>query len=264
MSVLVNTKLDMGNSRRIINLSPGAAAGEPVTYEQLNAAIEAISWKDNVRVSPAVNVTVSSPGATIDGVTMAVGDRVLLRAQTSVPQNGIYIWNGAAVPMTRASDASTHLELESAVVTVDEGTSSAGSTFRQTQVNGTIDTNDVIWTNFITGSPSASESTAGIAEIATQAETDTGSDDARFVTPLKLSTWSGKPKRYATTIGDGSATSYAVVHNLGTLDVQVYAYEVGGSKREVFVEKQHTSTTTVTLVFDSAPTVNSIRVVVLG
>lgn len=32
----------------------------------------------------------------------------------------------------------------------------------------------------------ATESVAGIAEIATQAETNTGTDDARFVTPLKL------------------------------------------------------------------------------
>lgn len=35
----------------------------------------------------------------------------------------------------------------------------------------------------------ASESTAGKAELATQAETNTGTDDARIVTPLKLSTW---------------------------------------------------------------------------
>ena len=35
----------------------------------------------------------------------------------------------------------------------------------------------------------ASESAPGIAEIATQAETDTGTDDARIVTPLKLVTW---------------------------------------------------------------------------
>lgn len=36
----------------------------------------------------------------------------------------------------------------------------------------------------------ASEAAAGIAEIATQAETDAGTDDARFVTPLKLANYS--------------------------------------------------------------------------
>jgi len=38
------------------------------------------------------------------------------------------------------------------------------------------------WTNL----PEASETVAGIAEIATQAETDAGTDDERIVTPLKL------------------------------------------------------------------------------
>lgn len=36
--------------------------------------------------------------------------------------------------------------------------------------------------------PAATEAAQGAAEIATQAETDTGTDDARFVTPLKLAT----------------------------------------------------------------------------
>lgn len=39
---------------------------------------------------------------------------------------------------------------------------------------------------------SASESQAGKIELATQAETNTGSDDARAITPLKLTTWFAK------------------------------------------------------------------------
>lgn len=262
MSVLVNTKLDFGGGRRITNLAAGQASGEPVVYEQLIAALEALSWKDNVRVSTGSNINLSSPGATLDGVTMSVNDRVLLRSQTTVTQNGIYVWNGSAVPMTRALDGSTFEALESAVITVDEGTS-AGSSFRQTQVNGVIENSNIVWSLF-GGSPAASESASGIAEIATQAETDSGSDDLRFITPLKLATYSGRAKRYAASLGDGSATSYAITHNLGTLDVQVYCYENSGSKREVFVEKQHTSTTQITLVFDTAPASNAIRVVIMA
>ena len=42
-----------------------------------------------------------------------------------------------------------------------------------------------------TGSPpAATETQAGVAEIATQTETNTGTDDARMVTPLKLKTYS--------------------------------------------------------------------------
>lgn len=263
MSILVGSVLDFGNARRITNLAPATATGEAVVFEQLNAAVEGLAWKDDVRVSAQVNTTVASPGATIDGISMVAGDRVLLPNQTTASQNGIYIWNGAAVPMTRASDASTFDELEGAVTSVTEGTD-AGVSFRQTQVNGTIGTDPVLWVNFGTAAPAASETTAGIAEIATQAETDTGTDDLRFVTPLKLATYAGGAKRYITSIGDGSATSYAVVHNLGTLDVQVYVYENGGSKREVIVEKQHTSTTTVTIIFGTAPASNAYRVVVIA
>jgi|APLak6261692095_1056202.scaffolds.fasta_scaffold01139_6 hypothetical protein len=261
MSLLVNAILDLGGANRLTNLAAAVAAGQPVTYEQLNAAVANVAWKDNVRVASQVDVTIASPGATIDGITMSINDRVLVKAQTTVAENGIYIWNGAATPLTRAADAAAFADLESAVTTVDEGTD-AGVTYRQTQVNGTIDTNDVIWTDFGTASPSASESTPGIAEIATQTETDTGTDDARFVTPLKLATYAGRAKRYSTTIGDASATSIAVTHNLGTDDVQVYIREVGGSKRQVIAEVQHTGTNSVTVLFDAAPALNSMRVTV--
>jgi hypothetical protein len=84
------------------------------------------AFKPPVRVAATSNVTISGPGATIDGVTMSAGppqDRVLLTAQTTASQNGIYLWNGAAVAMTRASDANTAAKLtESLQVTVDEGT----------------------------------------------------------------------------------------------------------------------------------------------
>jgi hypothetical protein len=46
--------------------------------------------------------------------------------------------------------------------------------------------NGVAWVNVV--SPDASETVKGIAELATQAEVTTGTDDARIVTPLKLAT----------------------------------------------------------------------------
>lgn len=50
------------------------------------------------------NISIAAPGATINGVTLAVGDRVLLVGQTTVSQNGLWVWNGAAVAMTRPTD----------------------------------------------------------------------------------------------------------------------------------------------------------------
>ncbi|MGL5936367.1 MAG: hypothetical protein ACRCZI_12200 [Cetobacterium sp.] len=262
-SVLHNADLDLGSNARVINALDGVNPQDYATVAQLNANIEGLAWKDSARVSTQANLTLSAPGATIDGITMAANDRILVRNQTSQPENGIYIWNGAATPATRALDMSTAPEFEAAVVTVEEGTN-AGGTFRQTAVNVTVGTTNIVWTAFGTSAPAASETTAGIAELATQAETDTGTDDLRIVTPLKLATWSGRPKRFSQTIGDGSATSIAVTHNLGTKDVQVEVTETGGSERTVVTEVRRTSTNAVTILTNTAPASNAYRVTVLA
>ena len=259
MAVDVQRTLDFGNTRKIINLPDGVNPQDPATVSQLNAAVEGIAWKDSVRVSTQANLTLASPGATIDGITMVSNDRVLVRAQTAGAENGIYIWNGAAVPMTRSLDASTAAELEQAVTTVEEGTN-AGTSYRQTVVNATLGTTTLTWTVFGQSAAAASETSSGILELATQAETDAGTDDVRAVTPLKLATSIFASKKYATNIGDGSATSYVVTHNLGTRDVDVSVYRNSGNYDEVLVEIQRTSINTITILFDTAPAAAAYRV----
>jgi hypothetical protein len=257
------TDLDLGNVARLLNLPAPTLDGHAANKAYVDSAIEGLAWKDSVRVSTQGNVSIASPGATIDAITMATNDRVLVRSQTTQTENGIYIWNGAAVPMTRSLDASTFAELEQAVVTVEEGTS-AGATFRQTAVNGVIGTNNVLWSSFGTSAPAASETTAGIAELATQAETDTGTDDLRIVTPLKLANWAGRARKFQQTIGDGSATQYTVTHNLGTRDVQASVYRNSGAFDEVITDVEYTTINSVTIRFATAPASNAFRVVIDG
>jgi hypothetical protein len=256
MAKSVLRTLDFLNSTKIINLPAGVNAGDAVNVSQLNAASEGLASKDNVRVATQANINLASPGATVDGITMASGDRVLVKAQTAQAENGVYIWNGAAVAMTRSLDTSTFDELESAIVPVDEGTS-AGTTWRQTAVNGVLGTNNIIFIPFGTGAAAATEASAGIAEIATQAETDTGTDDVRFVTPVKLATSSYASKKFNADFGDGSATSYTLTHNLGTRNVKVVVYRNSGTFDEVDLEVQHTTTNSITLLVDTAPAANA-------
>ena len=262
-SFLVNTDQDMNSAARLINLPDPTLAQHAATKAYVDSAIEGLAWKDSVRVASIANITIASPGATIDGITMVTNDRFLAKNQTATQENGIYIWNGAATPATRAPDMSVAAEVEQAVVTAEEGTS-AGATFRQTAVNVTLGTTPLAFTAFGTSAPSASEATAGILEIATQGETDTGTDDLRAVTPLKLATYSGRKLKFAQTIGDNSATSIAVTHNLNTKDVQVEVFEAGGTERVVLCEVRRTSVNAVTLLFNTAPALNAYRVVVLG
>lgn len=257
----VHSNLDFIGGAKITGLPAGTATGEPATYEQLNAAVEGLNWKDSALVKTTANVNLASPGATIDGITMATGDRFLAASQTIVPANGIYIWNGAAVAATRAPDASIAAELEQATVTVEEGTS-AGTTWRQTQVNFTLDTGDAIFAAFGTSAPAASETVAGVAELATQAETDTGTDDARIVTPLKLKSWSLRTKGFAANIGDAAATQIDVTHNLNTRDVQVEVARNATPWDSILCDIERPDVNTVRLRFATAPTSNQFRVLI--
>ena len=262
MAKKIFADLDFQSVSKVINLPTPSASGDAASKSYVDSLVEGLAWKDSCRVATQSNLNLASPGATIDGISMASQDRVLVRAQGTASENGIYVWNGASTAMTRSLDASTFPELEQAVTTVEEGTSAA-TTYRQDQINGTIDSSTISWVTFGTAAPAASESTAGIAELATQAETDAGTDDLRIVTPLKLATWSGRIKKYSVSIGDGSATSYTVTHNLASRDVHVTVYNAS-TYDEVITDVTHATTNTLTIVFASAPGSNAYRVVVIG
>jgi hypothetical protein len=262
MAKKIFTDFDFQSVSKVTNLPTPSASGDAASKSYVDSLVEGLAWKDSCRVATQSNLNLTSPGATIDGITMVSQDRVLVRSQTAASENGIYVWNGASTAMTRSLDCSTFAEMEQAVTTVEEGTS-AGATYRQDQVNGTLGSSAINWTTFGTSAPAASETTSGIAELATQAEVNTGTDDLRIVTPLKLANWTGRIKKYATSIGDGSATSYTVTHNLASLDVGVTVFN-NSTGDEVITDVTHATTNTLTIVFATAPASNAYRVVVVG
>lgn len=261
MSQQVLSDLDFVNASRLLNLPPPVGASEPVRKSDLDAAIEGLAWKDDVRVSTQGNINLSSPGGTIDGVTLATNDRILVRLQTDNTQNGIYVWTGAATPLTRSLDANTGAELREAVVTVSQGTDS-GNVYRQSTSTLVLGTNPVTFVPFGSSAPNASTVTPGLIEIATQAEVDAGTDTIRAVTPATLSNWSGRFRKVSATIGDGSATQFDVTHNFNTRDVWVSVRRSIAPFDQVIVDNEATTVNVVRVIFASAPAPNAFVVTV--
>jgi hypothetical protein len=131
MARKIGNGLDLSN-QKITNLADGTSPTDAATKQQLDAAVRGLTWKAGVRAGSTANVTLSAPGATLDGVTLATNDRILLKNQTTASQNGIWVWTGSAVALVRAVDADSSSELVNATVTVAEGTVNADTTWTQT------------------------------------------------------------------------------------------------------------------------------------
>ena len=116
----------------------GFGANSLVSKEYVDAVKVGLDFKDSVRAASTANVTVSGPGSAIDGVTLSSNDRVLLKNQSTASENGIYVFNGAASAMTRATDADSSAEVTPGMfVFVEEGTVNADNGFVLT-TDGTI------------------------------------------------------------------------------------------------------------------------------
>jgi hypothetical protein len=118
------------------------------------------------------------------------------------------------------------------------------------------------WIVLETNRDQATETVLGVAAIATQIETDAGTNDQKFVTPFKLKTLlDNRTGGYATNIGDGSLSSYVVTHNLGTIDVIVMLKD-NLTNEEVFADVVITDLNNVTVSFASAPAFWAYRVII--
>jgi len=101
----------------------------------------AVSPGDNVKEAVVVATTADGTFASafdlasvVDGITLAVGDRILLKDQTSGDENGIYTVNATGAP-TRATDADSSDELIDAIIPVTSGTVGADTIWKITNTS---------------------------------------------------------------------------------------------------------------------------------
>lgn len=113
------------NSQKITNLATPTDATDAATKGYVDAARSGLDVKASVRVATTADITLSST-QTIDGVSLSVGDRVLVKNQSTASENGI--WVVASSTWSRATDADSDAEVTSGLFTfVEEGTVNADS-----------------------------------------------------------------------------------------------------------------------------------------
>lgn len=262
MASPVPSDLTFLNSSRILDLPDAASDQEPMTLAQGRALINGLKFKTSCRAKAGGNINLSAPGSSIGAVTMVLSDRFLADLQTDQTQNGYYIYNGPSTPATRTLDADTFVELEAAVVSIEEGTY-AKTTWRQTEVNGVIGVNNIIFEPFDPEVPAATTTIPGVARIATQADVDTGLVADEFVTPETLGAWSGRTQQLPFLVGDTSNTSYNITHNFNSYNISVEAWETGGNRRQLSgLEVRKPNTNQITVVFSSAPATDAYLILV--
>lgn len=130
-TVAMTGSLDSG-SQKIINVATPTtstdAANKSYVDTQIGNLNQIFKTKPNATAASTANITVNNPGtAVFDGINLANGDIVFLRAQNTASENGLYTFNGSASALTRISQMDSWAEIPGAVFSVEQGTVYADS-----------------------------------------------------------------------------------------------------------------------------------------
>ena len=113
----------------------------------------------------------------------------------------------------------------------------------------------------------ATDVTASAAELNKLDGATASTTELNYVTGVTSSIQTqlnARTRKYATNIGDGTATSIVVTHNLNSQDVSVTLREVATPYAMVITDVEFTTVNTITVKFATAPTAGQYRVTVIG
>ena len=225
----------------------------------------------NGTLGVGATLTANSNGVlTIDAYAVLLNDVVLVMDEAAPAHNGLYNVTtlgsgGAQFVLTRNIDMDQATEFGGGFIAVENNGATTANTLWLCNAPATI----VVGTtavNFTQLNPSTAL-TAGngfsiSANVGTVVAAAAGgiavvSGGVELDTTIAV-------RKYATTFGDGSTTSYTITHNLGTQDVTVGVYAAGSPFAEVECDVNHATINAITLIFAAAPSLNQLRVVVHG
>lgn len=196
--LLKDSAVTISTDGTLASNSDAKVSSEKAVKTYVDGKVAGLSWKQAVRAATTVAGTLASSfenGDSIDGVTLATGDRILVKNQSSGSENGIYTVNASGAP-TRSTDADAGSELVNATMYVSEGTTLA----------------DTQWT-CTTNAPITINSTSlAFAQLSTGAGTVTSVDASGGVQTASGSAITGTGTvRGAHVINAQTGTSYALI-----------------------------------------------------
>lgn len=137
---------------KITGLADPTSAQDAATKNYVDAVKTGLDVKQSVRAAttaPGTLATAFANESVVDGVTLATGDRILIKNQTDASENGIYVVNASGAP-TRAADANSNAEVTAGMFTfVAEGTANADSGWVLTTNDAiTLGTTELVFAQF--------------------------------------------------------------------------------------------------------------------
>lgn len=127
-------------------LASPTAATDIANKQYVDYYAAGLSWKEPCLVASTANITALSGLLTIDTVTVAAGNRVLVKNQGTASQNGIY--TVSAGPWTRSVGADDWNEFLGAITFIVEGSQGGSAWYCTAQPGGTLGVTDLNWSNF--------------------------------------------------------------------------------------------------------------------
>jgi hypothetical protein len=117
--ILVNEAGDLEVIRgHLVLQQPATDLNHAVTKAYVDSVAQGLDVKANCHVLAHDNINIAIAPATIDGHTLQNGDRIFVVGQIFKPQNGIYIFNGVGVPLTRSEDANASADITSGMLSL--------------------------------------------------------------------------------------------------------------------------------------------------